>query len=384
MMPGATPKGAIQMQAAVLREANAPRPYRETKPMHIETIWVHPPGRGEVLVRVKAAGLCHSDLSVINGDRPRPLPMVLGHEAAGEVVALGDGVEDLAEGDHVVMVFVPSCGGCICCAEGRPNICAPALAANGAGTLHGGHLRLADADGPVYHHLGVSAFAEYAVVSRKSLVRIDQDLPFVTAALFGCAVLTGVGAVVNNARLSAGQSAVVVGLGGIGLAAVMGAAAAGAATIVAVDFAPDKLALARHLGATEVISAAEPDAVESVRALTGGGADFAFDMAGRIPALQSAIAMTRRGGTTVSAGLPPAGQTLPLDASQLVAEERILKGSYVGSCVPSRDIPRFIDLFRRGRLPVDRLLTTTLRLDEINGGFDRMEDGEAIRQVVIF
>ncbi|MDQ0668187.1 alcohol dehydrogenase [Pseudomonas sp. W2I6] len=374
----------MQVRAAVLRHMNVKPPYAQSKPIVIETIELAPPGPGEVLVRIRAAGLCHSDLSVINGDRPRPMPMALGHEAAGVVEALGEGVSDLEPGDHVVMVFMPSCGHCLPCAEGRPALCEPGAKANAAGTLINGSVRLSNPVGPVHHHLGVSAFAEYAVVSRNSVVKIDRDLPFVEAALFGCAVLTGVGAVVNTAQLRVGSTAVVIGLGGVGLASVLGARAAGASKIIAVDLSPEKLALAKDVGATAVVNGGDPDAVEQVLQLTGGGADYVFEMAGSIRALDNAMKMTKRGGMTVTAGLPPPGSALSVNVVQLVGEERTLKGSYIGTCVPIRDIPRFIELYRDGRLPVDRLLSGRLKLDDINEGFDRLHDGSAVRQVIEF
>ena len=208
------------IKAAVLRETASGVPYDLTRPMEIADVELAPPGPGEVLVAIKAAGLCHSDLSVVIGDRPRPLPMVLGHEAAGVVEAVGDGVSDLVPGDHVVSVFMPNCGHCLPCAEGRPALCEPGALANGGGVLTGGHARLSEKAHALHHHLGVSAFAERAVVSRRSLVPVPRDIPFVEAALFGCAVLTGVGAVVNTAKLTMGSTAAVVGLGGVGLAAL--------------------------------------------------------------------------------------------------------------------------------------------------------------------
>lgn len=373
----------MRIQAAVLRDVGASRPYAQSRPLAIEQLELAPPGRGEVLVRVAAAGLCHSDLSVINGDRPRPVPMALGHEAAGVVEALGEGVSSLEVGDHVIMVFMPSCGHCAYCSEGRPALCEPGGAANAGGVLLGGDIRLSDATGPVHHHLGCSAFATQAVVSERSLIRIDRELPLVEAALFGCAVLTGVGAAVNTARIRPGQSVAVVGLGGVGLAALMGAKAAGAARIVAVDLSIEKLALAGELGATDCIHGADIDALAAV-AKQSGGADVALEMAGSIAALETAFALTRRGGVTVTAGLPPPTATLPLSVVRLVAEERTLKGSYIGSCVPVRDIPRFIALYRSGLLPVDRLVSGHLKPDEINLGFDRLADGSAVRQIVRF
>ena len=374
----------ITTRAAVLRVMGAARPYADSRPLAIETVTLDPPGPGEVLVRIAAAGLCHSDLSVINGDRPRPLPMALGHEAAGVVERLGAGVDDLAVGDHVVMVFMPSCGHCGPCAEGRPALCEPGAAANGRGELLAGGRRLHADGAPLNHHLGCSAFAERAVVSRRSLVRVDPDLPLAEAALFGCAVLTGVGAVVNTAGVRAGQSVAVVGLGGVGLASVLGALASGASPVIAVDLSEDKLALARTLGPVQTVNAADPDAVDQVRGLTHGGAEVVFEMAGSIHALDAAVRMTRRGGTTVTAGLPPPDAALAVNVVSLVAEERTLKGSYIGACVPRRDLPRYVALYRQGRLPVDRLLSGTIPLDRINEGFDRLADGQVVRQIVTF
>ncbi len=374
----------MKIRAAVLDRMGAPLPYADSKPLRIATLDLAAPGRGEVLVRIAAAGLCHSDLSVINGDRPRPMPMALGHEAAGIVEALGEDVTDLQTGDHVVMVFMPSCGHCILCAEGRPALCEPGAAANGAGTLLSGRRRLSCDGAEINHHLGVSAFADYAVVSRRSLVRVDPDLPLDEAALFGCAVLTGVGAVVNTARLQPGQTAAVIGLGGVGLASVLGAVASGAVQVVAVDLSDDKLALARQLGATHAVNARDPDAAGQIRDATRGGVDVAFEMAGAVRAMELAYAVTRRGGATVTAGLPPPGAALPLPLVQMVAEERTVKGSYIGGCVPARDIPRYVALYRAGKLPVDRLMSGHLQLDEINEGFDRLHEGRAVRQVIKF
>jgi alcohol dehydrogenase len=312
------------------------------------------------------------------------MPMVLGHEAAGVVEALGAGVADLKVGDHVVMVFVPSCGHCLPCSEGRPALCEPAFAANSAGTLLSGARRLSHNGAALNHLLGASAFADHVTVSRRSLVKVDRSLEFGHAALFGCAVLTGVGAVVNTANLRPGQTAAIVGLGGVGLAGLLGALAAGAAQVIAIDVNADKLALAKKLGATAVVNGRDADVVEQVKAATAGGVDFAFDFAGSVQALETAYRVTRRGGTTVSAGLPNPKLTFPLPAVNLVAEERTLKGSYIGTCVPLRDIPRYVALFQQGKLPVDKLLTGRLPLEDINEGFDRLHRGEAIRQVITF
>jgi alcohol dehydrogenase len=368
----------------MLNAMGAKPPYAHSRPLAIEQIDLAPPGPGEVLVKIAAAGLCHSDLSVINGDRPRPTPMALGHEAAGVVEALGEGVTDLAPGDHVVLVFVPSCGHCAPCAEGRPALCEPGAAANAAGTLLSGARRLSRDGAPVHHHLGCSVFAEYATVSRRSLVKIDASLALDEAALFGCAVLTGVGAVVNTAQVRAGASVAVIGLGGVGLASLLGALAAGARHVVAIDLSDAKLDLARALGATHTFNAGAADCIDAVRAATGGGVEYAFELAGSVRALELAYRVTRRGGTTVTAGLPPPTATFPLPAVNLVAEERTVKGSYIGTCVPSRDVPRYIALYQQGRLPVDRLMTGRLALADINHGFDLLHEGKAVRQVVVF
>jgi len=374
----------MRTRAAVLREMGAPAPYAESQPLQIVELELDPPGAGEVLIKVGAAGLCHSDLSVINGSRPRVMPMALGHEAAGEVVEVGPGVESLAVGDHAVLAFVPACGACGPCRSGRAALCEPGAAANAKGTLLSGEIRLHDDSGqPIYHHLGVSAFSDHIVVSERSAVKVSPQLPWETAALFGCAVLTGVGAAIRSAGVRPGDSVAVFGLGGVGLAALMGAVLAGAGTVIGSDPIAEKLELARSLGATGTV-AAGPDAVEQVREMTGGGADIVIETVGSAGVLAEAYAATGRGGTTVTVGLPDPAQQLQIPAVSLVAEERTLKGSYLGSCVPALDIPRFIELFQGGRLPVDSLLTGTLALEDVNEAFDRLASGEAARQAILF
>lgn len=358
------------------------QPYAKSRPLAIEEVELSKPGEREVLVHVKAAGLCHSDLSTINGDRPRQMPMVLGHEAAGLVMECGRDVHDLKAGDHVVLVFAPSCGECISCKEGHPGRCEPGQKSNGAGTLLNGSIRLSQKGQPVYHHVGVSAFAEYCVVNRGSLVRIDETLPFDEAALFGCAVLTGVGAALNTAQVFPGARVAVVGLGGVGLNALFGARVAGASQIIAIDVHDDKLELAKSLGATDVVNAGESDAIQKVKELTNGGVDFGFEMAGSVQAMELAYRITRRGGTTVTAGLPHPDARWQLQHVNLTAEERTVKGSYVGSCVPPRDMPRYIDLYRKGMLPVNKLMSDHIKLEQINEGFDRLASGHTVRQII--
>jgi alcohol dehydrogenase len=325
-------------------------------------------------LRVAAAGLCHSDLSVVDGTRPRPVPMVLGHEAAGVVEDVGAGVEDVALGDHVVLSFVPSCGLCAECAGGEPTLCAAAAAANGEGRLLGGGHRFSSAAGTVHHHLGVSAFSERIVVARSSAVVVDPAVPLEIAALFGCAVVTGAGAVLNTAGVRPGDSVAVFGLGGVGLAAVMGAALAGAGPIVAIDPVDLKRELALELGATLAL---HPDEAGDLRVR------YAFEAAGVPAVLAAAYGATARGGTTVAIGLPHPSRELTLNALSLVAESRTLKGSYLGSAVPQRDIPLLISLWQAGRLPVERLRGDTVGLDDVNGALDALAGGEVVRQIVV-
>lgn len=375
----------MRVRGAVLRAMGLPAPYARSQPLRIEELRLDPPGPGELRVRVLAAGLCHSDLSVIDGSRPRVMPMVLGHEASGEVLEAGPGTTGFQPGDRVVFSFVPSCGTCAPCASGRAALCEPGAQANVAGTLLSGARRWHDAgDAELHHHLGVSAFAEEAVVSARSAVRVDADLDPAIAALFGCAVLTGVGAVFNTARVAPGESVAVVGLGGVGMAAVLGARATGAHPLVAVDVDAAKLERALALGATHAVRADDPDAVAAIRTRTGGGAHTAIECVGSETALVQAYAATRRGGTTVTAGLPDPSRRFSVPAVSLVAEERTVKGSYMGSSVPSRDIPRYLALYRAGRLPIDALLSHRLRLTDLNAGFDRLARGECVRQVVEF
>jgi alcohol dehydrogenase len=365
----------VKVTSAVLRSVGEP-----LEPTQLE---LEGPGHGELLVRMRAAGLCHSDLATMDGTRPRPVPMALGHEGAGEVVALGPGVSEFAVGDHVVLTFVPACGSCVHCAEGRPALCEPGAAANAAGELIAGGRRLTESGSEVHHHLGVSAFSDHVVVSSRSAVAIDPEVPWEIAALFGCAVLTGVGAVVNAARVRPGEAVAVFGLGGVGLAALVGAVAAGAHPIIAVDRVPEKLALAERLGSDHVVPAAD-DTADRVSELSGGGVDHAIETVGKSAVLAQAYAATRRGGTTTTVGLPHPSEELRIPAVTLTAQEKHLQGSYLGSCVPARDIPRFIAMYRAGKLPIDWLLTDCLAPREINEGFARLARGEGVRQVVLF
>lgn len=374
----------LKCRAAVLYNMGLPRPFVDSKPVKIEEIELDPPGFGEVLVRVSAAGLCHSDLSVVNGNRPRAMPMVLGHEGSGIVDAIGYGVNNLEVGDHVVFVFVPSCGNCISCKEGRPALCDPGLAAGGAGTLLSGERRIRLNGDLINHQVGVSCFSEYTVVSSKSLIKVEKSLPLDEAALFGCAVITGAGAVFNTANIRVGSTVVVVGLGGTGLAALMGAKAAGASKIIGIDLLQEKLDIAKQLGADEVFKADDKNILEKLRNFTNGGVNYAFECVGSEKAIELAYKSLRRGGTVVSSGLSHPDNNFSIQHVDLVAGEKVIKGSFLGSCVPDRDIPAYIELYKSGRLPVDRLMSDHIYLDEVNEGFDKLSEGSTVRQIIAF
>ncbi len=374
----------MKMRAAVLMAAEQPRPYETSKPVAIVDVDLAPPGAGEVLVEIKAAGVCHSDLSVVNGTRKRPLPMALGHEAAGIIAEVGPGVSSIKPGDHIAFIFAPSCGHCEPCLSGRPGICEPGSLANAEGRLLGGGKRLSLNGAPVHHQSGVSCFAEYVVASEHSVIKIDKTLPLDEAALFSCAVITGVGAVLNTAAVPPGASVCIVGLGGVGLNALLAAKMIGAEKIVAIDVLDSKLTLARQLGATDTFNAGDANCLFDMRDATGGGCAYTFEAAGTVAAMELAFGATRRGGSTVLSGLSHPDHTAAISHLTMVAEERTLKGSYMGSCVPVRDIPRYIQLYQQGLLPVDKLLSERIALDDINIAFDKLDRGETIRQVVLF
>ena len=365
----------MKTTAAVLDEVGRAQPYGETRPLRLATLELDPPRPGEMLVRIDAAGLCHSDLSVINGDRPRPMPMALGHEAAATVEVLGDPDDQrFRVGDRVVLSFLPACGACVACASGESYMCANGAAANARGELLGGGRRLHDPAGDVHHHLGVSAFATHAVVDCRSAVRINRDVPAEIAALFGCAVLTGVGAVLNSARLRPGESVAIYGLGGVGLAALLGAVVGGGNPIIAIDPVAEKRALALDLGAAAALAPGDETGIAPP--------DLVVETVGKATVLERAYALARRGGRVVTVGLPHPDERFSIPAVSLVGDGKTIIGSYLGSSVPARDIPRYIGLWRAGRLPVERLLTSISPLSDINGLFDTLASGRAVRQIV--
>jgi Zn-dependent alcohol dehydrogenase len=368
------------MTTAVLRSSREGRPYAASAPLGMERLPVPKPRAGEVLVKIERASLCHSDLSVINGSRLRPLPMALGHEASGTVAAVGPEVDGVESGDRVVTVFVPSCGHCRACTGGRPALCHRGAAANGTGDLLHGDALLRTADGErVNHHLGVSAFSEYAVVARESLVVVDPDVPFDVAAMFGCAVLTGMGTVIHTAKVEPGQSVIVFGLGAVGLAAVMGAALIPGTTVIAIDPLAEKQSLALQCGAH--FAGAPGDAPALVAEHAGDGVDVAIEAVGSARVMEACLALLTRGGALVSVGLPHPDQMLQVQALQFAGTGKRLLGSYMGDADPARDIPAYIQLWRDGRLPVELLHTDTKPLSEINEGLDALADGLVVRRL---
>jgi alcohol dehydrogenase len=366
----------VKITAAVLEVLGAERPYAASTPLTVGEVDLDPPVGREVLVRMEAAGICHSDLSVVDGNRPRPVPMLLGHEACGRVEAVGPDTS-LAVGQRVVMTFLPRCGDCEGCRTDGLRPCVVGSASNEAGHLVGGGSRLTRDGSPVSHHLGVSGFATHAVVDERSVVPVDDDVPPDVAAVLGCAVLTGGGAVLNAGKPRPGDTVAVVGLGGVGVAALLTALSVEDVTVIGIDAAADKLELARTLGAHQALTPAE--AVEP-----GLAADVVVEAAGNVRAFETAVDVTGPGGRTVTVGLPPAAAMASISPLRLVAGGRSIIGSYLGSAVPSRDIPRFVELWRAGRLPVERLITSTIPLADVNRGMDDLADGRALRQVIEF
>ena len=365
------------IKAAVLEEIGRERPYAQTEPITVSELELGEPGPTEILVKMEAAGLCHSDLSVVDGNRVRPVPMALGHEAAGRVVTVGSEVTDLSPGQRVVMTFLPRCGECKGCLTDGKLPCEPGSVANNAGVLlhNEGHLTR---DGErIYHHLGVSGFATHAVVDRATVVPVGDDLPPEIAAVLGCAVLTGGGAVMNAAAPEPGDSLMIVGLGGVGMAALITAVSLGVERIVAVDGVPEKLEQARTLGAHEIYTPQEV-------AEQGIKATHVVECAGNARAFETAFKATAPGGRTVTVGLPNPKAVSEITPLTITAEARTIIGSYLGSAVPSRDIPRYEQLWREGKLPVESLITSRIRLDQINEAMDQLADAKAVRQVIVF
>jgi S-(hydroxymethyl)glutathione dehydrogenase/alcohol dehydrogenase len=365
------------MKAAVL--------YAAGEPLHIEDLSIQDPQRGEVMVRVAAGGVCHSDLHVMNGDLTAPLPVVLGHEGAGIVEKVGEGVTDFKPGDHVVLLWRASCGNCLYCLSGRPALCEMGAGIRWSGHLSDGTSRFRRGAEEIRHFAGVSSFGELTVLPREGLVKIDPTVPLEKAAIVGCAVMTGVGAVINTARVEPGASMVVVGCGGVGLNAIQGGALAGAEKIIAVDVLDNKLEYARQFGATHAINAKQVDAIEAVKEITSGrGADYAFEVIGNVKTISQAYQMIRRGGTLVVVGVAPMGAEVAINASSIMLDEKMIRGSLYGSCQPKLDAPRMLNLYRAGKLKLDELISREYSLEKINEAFDALRHGEVARSIIRF
>lgn len=380
-MNDTTAAGTRTIRGAVLETIGAARPFAGSTPLRVQELLLAAPGPGEIRVGIEAAGVCHSDLSVLDGNRVRPVPMLLGHEAAGIVEELGEGVDDLVVGQRVVMVFLPRCGQCAECATAGRLPCSVGSASNSAGELLGGGRRLgrttAEGTQEVNHHLGVSAFATAAVVDRRSVVPVDDDVPAAIAAVLGCAVLTGGGAVLNAAKPGPADDVFVVGLGGVGMAALMVARAVTSGRVIGIDQLPEKLELALELGADEAVTPEQAGG-------RGLSASYVIEAAGHPVAFETAVGLTGPGGTTVTVGLPAPDALSRISPLTLTAQARSIIGCYLGSAVPSRDIPRFVELWRAGRLPLERLITRRITLEEINDAMDELAAGRAVRQVIEF
>ncbi len=346
---------------------------------------VQDPGPGEVRIRMVAGGVCHSDLHVMTGHLSAPLPAVLGHEGAGIVADVGEGVTSVRPGDHVIPLWRLSCGECEYCTGGRPALCQAGTEIRWSGRLLDGTSRFKLDGKEIKHFAGVSSFSNYTVLPEKAVVKIPDDLPLERAALLGCAVITGVGAVVNAAQVRPGRTVAVFGCGGVGINVVQGAILAGAEKIIAVDLLESRLEHAKRFGATHAVSASAGDPVEQIRDLTGGrGVDYAFEVVGLPATMRQAYDSLAKRGVAMIVGLTPTTAEVTVPALSLVYEERVLTGSLYGSAAPKTDIPRLIDLYRGGSLKLDELLTRSYPIEEINQAYDALESGETLRSVVTF
>lgn len=361
----------MKMKAAVL--------YSSTQPLVIQDVELSPPQRGEVLVRLVASGICHSDVNIIRGEANAPLPVVLGHEASGYIEEVGADVVGLKPGDPVAISLVRSCGHCFYCTRGHPNDCEATHPLSSQTRIHSLQ------GNPINQGINVAGFAEYVVVDHTQVVKLPQTMPIITAAVLGCAVITGIGAVVNTARVEAGSNVVVMGLGGVGINAIQAAALVGARQVIAVDMLDNKLAFARQFGATHTINARSENAVEVIKELTNGrGADYIFVTVGSPRAVTDSLDMVRRRGTIVLIGLIGDDGTVPLPVSRAVLNEFRILGSFMGSSRISEDIPKIVDLHQQGRLKLDELVTGKYPIEGINEAIESMERGEAIRNLIVF
>lgn len=364
------------MKAAVLTSVDTPLEVRDD-------IEIADPGPGEVRVRIAASGVCHSDLSVQNGTIPLPTPMVLGHEGAGVVEAIGEGVTRIAGGDHVVLSFVPACGECYTCGRGQSYLCEKS-AMQAAGGMLDGTTRLTSSGSPLFQMACLGTFGQAAIVPEISMVKIPDDVPLEVAALIGCGVLTGVGAALNTATISEGDTVAVLGCGGVGLNVIQGAKIAGAGKIIAIDMFDQKLDMARSFGATDVVNAGQRDAGGAVNELNGGrGADVAFEVIGLKATIESTIGMIRPGGEAILVGVPRMDVMLELNAAfTFLYLNKTVKGCWYGSANIHEDVPKLLGLWKEGQLKLEELISREITIDDVNEAFQAMEKGEVARSVI--
>jgi len=366
----------MEIKAAVLYEPN--------QPLQIEVVDLEPPKAGEVLVKMAASGVCHSDYHLVTGDTKHEMPVVAGHEGAGIVEAVGERVAGFNPGDHVALNWAPNCGHCFYCLRDRPNLCTTYIDPLWAGTMMDGTTRLSIEGRPVYHFSSIACFADYVVVPQECCVGLREDLSLDVAALIGCAVTTGVGAALNTVRVEPGSSVAVFGAGGVGLSIIMGAKLAGAGQIIAIDTNETKGDLAQSFGATDVLINS-PDVVKDIRNLTEGrGADYVFEAIG-IPAVQEqSLEAVRPAGTVVLVGVSPMGSGTNLPGAIITRQEKTVTGSYYGTANTARDFPLYADLFLAGKLDLKRLISKTYKLDQINEAYEDMLAGQIARGVIRF
>lgn len=357
------------------------------QPLQIVEVDVAPPQAGEVLVRIVASGVCHTDAFTLSGDDPEGIfPVILGHEGGGIVEAVGEGVTSLEVGDHVIPLYTAECRTCKFCTSGKTNLCQAVRATQGKGVMPDGTSRFSYKGQPIYHYMGTSTFSEYTVVAEVSLAKVSKDAPLEKICLLGCGVTTGIGAVLNTAKVEEGATVAIFGLGGIGLAAIIGAKMAKAARIIAIDINPDKFAIARELGATDCVNPKDYDQPiqDVIVEMTGGGVDYSFECVGNVKLMRAALECCHKGwGESVIVGVAGAGQEISTRPFQLVTG-RVWRGSAFGGVKGRTELPAYVAKAQSGEIPLDTFITHTMGLDEINTAFDLMHEGKSIRSVIHF
>jgi S-(hydroxymethyl)glutathione dehydrogenase/alcohol dehydrogenase len=377
----------LYLEASAMITARAAVAWEVGKPLEIEQVQVAPPKQGEVLVKVVASGVCHTDAFTLSGEDPEGIfPAILGHEGAGIVEAIGPGVTSVAVGDHVIPLYTPECGKCKFCLSGKTNLCQAIRATQGKGLMPDGTTRFSVGGKEVFHYMGTSTFSEYTVLPEIALAKINKDAPLEKVCLLGCGVTTGMGAVMNTAKVEPGSTVAIFGLGGIGLSAIIGAVMAKAERIIGVDINTDKFDIARKLGATECINPRDFDRpIQDVLVdMTDGGVDYSFECIGNVDVMRSALECCHKGwGESVIIGVAGAGQEISTRPFQLVTG-RVWRGSAFGGVRGRSELPHYVERYMKGEFELDTFITHTMGLDEINTAFDLMHQGKSIRSVILF